>query len=123
MQRLAFVLLTLTSLPALSDELRIDPARLQEQVQQRSEHAAQQGAAPSAPAEWLVAPSSSHAATGQGGMGHGAGEQRGYGQGFDRRYGQNAEHDAANPSPSAGGMGQSSGQSMGSGRGGGQARH
>ena len=115
MQRLAFVLLTLTSLPALSDELRIDPARLQEQ--------AQQGAAPSAPTEWLVAPSPSHAATGQGGMGHGAGEQRGYGQGFDRRYGQNAEHGAARSSPSAGGMGQSSGQSMGGGRGGGHGRH
>ncbi|HES77217.1 MAG TPA: hypothetical protein ENO09_09470 [bacterium] len=118
MQRLLLLLLTLASLPSFSDELRIDPARLQEQVQQRSEQAAQQGAAPSAPAEWLVAPTQAHSATshgamGQNGMGHGAGMQRsqGYGQGYERRYGQTGDRAETGSAASRGGMGQGNGRS------------
>ena len=126
MKRLPLLLLTLASLPAFSEELRIDPARLQEQVQQRTEQAAQHGAAPSAPAEWLVAPIQGHDATGQGGMGYGAGTQRsqGYGQGYERRYGQAGDRTERGFAASPSGMGQGSGQGgMGAGGRGGGGRH
>jgi len=116
MKHLHFLLLTLASSPAFSGELRIDPARLQDQVQQRSEQAAQQGAAPSAPAAWLIEPTAPAQGYGQGGMGHGAGAKQGqgYGQGYERRYGQASERSEPGSIASHGGMGQ--GASQGSGQ-------
>ncbi len=125
MKHLYFLLLTLASSPAFSGELRIDPARLQDQVQQRSEQAAQQGAAPSAPAEWLIEPTAPAQGYGQGSMNHGAAAKQGqgYGQGYERRYGQASEPGSvASPSGMGQGASQGSGQSgMGAGgRGGGR---
>jgi len=122
MKRLPLLLLSLVSLPAFSSELRIDPARLHEQVQQRSEQAAQQGAAPSAPAEWLIDPAASaqgHTGMGQGHGEQGAGAQRGYGQGYEQRYGQAGDRaaEAYAASPAGISQGVSQGMSQGSGQG------
>jgi hypothetical protein len=110
------LLLIIPFVSALGDELRIDPARLHAQVQKHAEQAALQGAAPTAAAEWVTAPS----AAASMGYGHaGQGEQgRGYGQGYERRYGQNSDYaGSASTMPPAGMSG------GGGGGGGGHGRH
>ena len=117
MKHLHFLLLTLASSPAFSSELRIDPARLQDQVLQRSEQASQQGAAPSAPAEWLIEPTAPARGYGQGGVGHGAATKQGqgYGQGYERRYGQASDRNETGSVASPGGMGHGASPSSGLG--------
>lgn len=117
MKHLHLLLLTLASSPAFSGGLRIDPARLQEQVQQHTEQAAQQGGAPSSPAAWLTEPTASPQGHGQDGMGQGAGGGQGYGRGYEHRYGQRdipAERGSDSPMS---GTGQGAGHGMGGGRG------
>lgn len=122
---LALPLLLIVPLaPALGNELRIDPTRLQAQVQQRTEQAAVQGAAPTEAAEWITAP----AAAPSMGYGHGgqSDQNRSYGQGYERRYGQNGDlvGSASTMSPAGISQGTGGGQGSGmSGGGGGHGRH
>ncbi|OYY73878.1 MAG: hypothetical protein B7Y40_07505 [Gammaproteobacteria bacterium 28-57-27] len=116
MIRFTLALLLIVPLaPALSDELRIDPARLHAQVQQHTEQAAVQGAAPTAATEWVsspdAVPSMGHDHAGQGEQG------RGYGQGYERRYGQSADHAGSASTMSPTGMRQGAGMSAGGGHG------
>ncbi len=117
MKHLHFLLLTLASSPAFSGELRIDPARLQDQVQQRSEQAAQQGGAPSAPAAWLTEPTASPQEYGHGGMGQGTGAGQGYGRGYENRYGQRTAPAGTGSDAPISGTGQGASHGMGGGRG------
>ena len=124
MKYLPALLLMLITLPAWGGETRIDMERLQEQVKQRVDQAAQRGAAPSPAADWVsdsASPAQGHGFNLQGESGA---QGQGYGQGYERRYGQDGEPSHATSNASSGGMGHGMGSgNRAGGRGAGQGRH
>lgn len=117
MKLLPVLFLTLVSTSVWSSELRIDPALLQEHVRQRTEQAAQQGGAPSAPSTWMSEPTIPSEGYG---MGADSKSGQGYGRGFENRYGQGATSMGASSGASMGSAGQGATHGMG---GGGRGRH